>query len=151
MNSVDISPYSDELQVLETLALAHAHLRSRAYGAVLLCALCLARGSTVAEVTGTLDMPGQDILEADILNVAQLVWSSPAAEHPKAALAAQVSKLSFICAVYTQYSAGAEIAKKSLKFCNVYVGVAEHRLGDGGSSAPPGTPAAALADLAGGL
>lgn len=80
------------LQVLETIAAEHPDIQAQAYGAVLLCALCLARGDIVAGVTRALGMSEQenfDILKAQILNVAQLTWSSPAT-HQKMDSAAKV-------------------------------------------------------------
>lgn len=80
------------MQVLETIAAAHPDIRAGAYGALLLCALCLARGDTVAVLAralGISEQDGFDISKAEILNVAQLTWSSPAAQ-PKIDSAAKV-------------------------------------------------------------
>ncbi|BDA40960.1 hypothetical protein COCOBI_01-6140 [Coccomyxa sp. Obi] len=81
------------MQVLETIAAAHPDIQAEIYGAVLLCALCLARGDTVAGIARALGMSEQDgfdISKAEILNVAQLTWSSPAI-HPKMDSAAKLT------------------------------------------------------------
>lgn len=80
------------MQVLETIAAARPDIKAEAYGAVVLCALCLARGDNVAGISRTLGMSEQDgcdISKAEILSVAQLTWSSPAM-HPKMETAAKV-------------------------------------------------------------
>lgn len=86
---------TDLLQVLETLAVSLADASTMAYSAVLLSTLCLSSGGSAAEVSGTLGLSAQDqynIRKADILKIAQLVWSSSAGQ-PKAAIAAQASLL----------------------------------------------------------
>lgn len=83
------------MQVLETIAAAHPDIEAEAYSAILLCALCLARGDTVAGVMRALGMSeqdGLDISKAEILAVAQLTWR---AVHPKMDSAAKVH--GFLC------------------------------------------------------
>ena len=81
------------MQALLALVESHPHLGDRLHGAVAAAILCLSWACTPAQLAASLQLdsdPNPDLQAADILQVAQLVWESPAAQ-PCAHIASKVS------------------------------------------------------------
>lgn len=93
---MDTGSSSSAAQALLALADAHPQLAGSLHASLIAALLCLARGCTPAALGAALQLPDDarlDVRRTGILQAAQLVWDSPPAAQPCAAIAAKVALL----------------------------------------------------------